>query len=151
MALSPWPGSADQCGACRALRNCEGAVLHAKDLTGVAPALLGKGPHAKTYLGAKFEAEGKYRSGSERGSNPAEIEFADFVVTGRIRGADEVHVVCAYQPSDPAPNSLLELVAHATPVLSMSGTVTGADRSDSEGKIVAFVKLKGCMVTKKGP
>jgi hypothetical protein len=128
-----------------------GTELHAKDLTNVAQTLLAKGPQARAYIGRKFEAEGKYRGGPVKGQNPVKIEFADFAVVGRIRGADEVHVLCVYSRGDPAVSSLLALNLHLIPVLNVSGTVAGADRYDSEGMIVAFVKLKGCTVTKKDP
>jgi hypothetical protein len=129
----------------------ESASLHARNLAGLAGALLAKGPQAKKYLGGKFEGEGKYRSGPVEGASPAEIELADFPIVGRLRGMDEVHVVCSYAPNDPALNLIQQLNVHATPVLSVSGTITGADRGDSEGKIVAFVKLRDCIVEKKSP
>ena len=128
-----------------------GTELHAVDLTNVAQTLVANGPQAKAYIGRRFEAEGKYRGGPVQGQNPVEIEFADFAVMGRIRGADEVHVLCVYSRDDPALSSLLKLNLHSIPVLNVSGTVAGADRYDSEGMIVAFVKLNNCTVTKKGP
>jgi hypothetical protein len=70
---------------------------------------------------------------------------------GRIRGADGVHVLCVYSRDDPALSSLLKLNLHSIPVVNVSGTVAGADRYDSEGMIVAFLKLNNCTVTKKGP
>jgi hypothetical protein len=129
----------------------EGNELHAEDLINVAQTLLAKGPQVKAYIGRKFVAEGKYRSGPVEGQNPVEIEFADFAVKGRMQGADEVHVLCGYSRGDPALGSLLALNLHSIPVLNVSGTVSGADRYDSEGMIVAFVKLKDCTVTKKDP
>ncbi len=125
-------------------------TLHAKDLIEVTRALLGKAPEAKKYLGRRFEADAKYRSGPVQGANSAEIEFADIAGVGRLPGIDEVHVLCDYPLGDPALKALNDIVAHSAPILQLSGTVVGVDRSDSEGKIVAFVKLNNCTAVKKG-
>jgi hypothetical protein len=122
-------------------------VLHGQDLVDVARALLGNKKPATQYLGRKFADTGKFRSANASGPHPTEIEFAEFATKGRIARIDEVHVMCV-NPAADFSKTVLDASAHATPPLSISGVIDGGYSTDSEGMIVAFVRLKDCALTK---
>ena len=132
------------------LAQAQDAVLGSRDLTDVAKALLGKGPESKKYIGRKFAGIGKFRSASPSGPRPTEIEYADFATKGRIAKIDEVHVMCINPTSDFS-RTVLEANAHSVPAVLLSGLIDSGYSTDSEGIIVAFVKMKDCAVTKARP